>query len=75
MDRTPRGKTWDEIEASGKAFILKRGNKILVLFKKESERWAKAVRLILDGSVTNMKTKGLPGDGAPKFCLDYLKPY
>jgi len=66
-------KTWDEIDASGKAFMLKRGNKIIVLSKEESERWAKAVRPLLNEYVANMKTKGLPGDEALRFCLDYLK--
>lgn len=70
-----QGKTWDEIDSSGKAFMLKRGNKIIVLSKEESERWAKAVRPLLDEYVANMKTKGLPGDEALKFCLYYLKSY
>jgi TRAP-type C4-dicarboxylate transport system substrate-binding protein len=70
-----QGKTWDEIDASGKAFLLKRGNKIIVLSKEESERWAKAVRPLLDEYVTNAKAKGLPGEEALKFCLDYLKTH
>jgi len=70
-----QGKTWDEIDASGKAFLLKRGNKIIVLSKEESERWAKVVRPLLDEYVTNAKAKGLPGEEALKFCLDYLKTH
>jgi len=70
-----QGKTWDEIDASGKVFLLKRGNKIIVLSKEESERWAKAVRPLLDEYVTNAKAKGLPGEEALKFCLDYLKTH
>ena len=70
-----QGKTWDEIDASGKAFLLKRGNKIIVLSKEESERWAKAVSPLLDEYVTNAKAKGLPGEEALKFCLDYLKTH
>jgi hypothetical protein len=31
------------------------------------------VRPLLDEYVTNMKTKGLPGDQALNFCLDYIK--
>jgi TRAP-type C4-dicarboxylate transport system substrate-binding protein len=67
------GRAWDEIDKAGKDFTLKLGNKIISVSKEENERWAKAVRPILDDYVNNMKTKGLPGEEALKFCLDYLK--
>ena len=68
-----QGNVWDEIEKEGKDFILKKGNKIIPLSKEEEARWAAAVRPLLDEYVKNMKAKGLPGDKALKFCLDYLK--
>jgi len=68
-----QGKTWDEIDKEGRDYTLKLGNKIISLSKEENERWAKAVRPILDEYVNNMKTKGLPGDEALKFCIDTLK--
>jgi len=67
------GKLWDEIDKSGKAFTLKLGNQIISLPQEENQRWAKAVTPILDDYVNNMKGKGLPGDEALKFCMDYLK--
>jgi len=67
------GMLWDEIDKSGKAFTLKLGNQIISLPKEEDQRWAKAVRPILDDYVNNMKGKGLPGNEALKFCTDYLK--
>jgi len=67
------GKAWDEIDRLGKDFAIKLGNKLIPLSKEENERWAKAVRPILDDYVNNMKAKGLPGEEALKFCLDYLK--
>ena len=67
------GKKWDEIDKLGREFTLKLGNKIISLPKEEDERWAKAVRPILDDYVNNVKAKGLPGEEALKFCLDYLK--
>lgn len=70
-----QGKLWDEIDASGREFALKRGNKIIPLSKEESNRWAAAVKPLLDDYVVNMKAKGLPGDEALKFCLDYLKSH
>ena len=67
------GSLWDEIDKSGKAFTLKLGNQIISLPKEEDQRWARAVVPILDDYVNNMKGKGLPGDEALKFCMDYLK--
>jgi TRAP-type C4-dicarboxylate transport system substrate-binding protein len=71
IDKT--GKNWDEIEKSGREFALKLGNKIIPLSKEENQRWANAVRPVLDEYVKAMKEKGLPGEEALKFCLDFLK--
>jgi TRAP-type C4-dicarboxylate transport system substrate-binding protein len=67
------GMLWDGIDKSGKTFTLKLGNQIISFPKEEDQRWAQAVRPILDDYVNNMKGKGLPGNEALKFCLDYLK--
>jgi TRAP-type C4-dicarboxylate transport system substrate-binding protein len=67
------GKQWDEIEKAGREFTLKLGNQIIPLSPKENQRWAKAVRPIIDEYVEQMKAKGLPGEEALKFCLDELK--
>ena len=67
------GKLWDEIDKSGRGFTLKLGNQIIALPQGEDQRWAKAVGLILDDYVNNMQGKGLPGNEALKFCLEYLK--
>ena len=67
------GMLWDEVDKSGRAFTLKLGNQIISLPQDEDQRWAKAVQPILDDYVNNMKGKGLPGDEALKFCMDYLK--
>jgi len=66
------GKIWDQIDKSGKAFTLKLGNQILSLSADENKRWAEAVKPILQDYVNAMKTKGLPGDEALKFCQDTL---
>ena len=67
------GRLWEAIDKSGREYDLKRGNEIIVLPKEEDERWAKAVRPILDEYVANMKEKGLPGGEALKFSLSQLK--
>jgi TRAP-type C4-dicarboxylate transport system substrate-binding protein len=71
IDRT--GKVWDDIDKSGKEFSLKLGNKIIPLSKEENQKWSKAATPVLDEYVKAMKEKGLPGDEALKFCLDFLK--
>jgi TRAP-type C4-dicarboxylate transport system substrate-binding protein len=67
------GKTWDEIDASGKAFSQKQGGKVVTLSKEEGDRWVKAVQPVLNDYVTMAKSKDLPGDVVLKFALDYLK--
>jgi TRAP-type C4-dicarboxylate transport system substrate-binding protein len=71
IERT--GKAWDEIDASGKAFFVKRGGKVVTLSKAEGDRWVKAVKPVLDDYLKMTKSKGLPGDQALKFAQDYLK--
>jgi len=70
-----QGQTWDAIDKEGYEFTKKRGNKIIALSKEEDARWAAAVKPILDEYVKNMKAKGIPGDEAVKFCIDYLKAH
>jgi TRAP-type C4-dicarboxylate transport system substrate-binding protein len=68
-----QGKVWDEIDKSGLEFVKKRGNKIIALSKEEDARWRAAVRPVIENYIKSIKAKGLPGDEAVKFCLDYLK--
>jgi TRAP-type C4-dicarboxylate transport system substrate-binding protein len=67
------GKLWDEVDKSGKAFSLKLGNKIIPLSKEENQKWATAVKPVLEEYLKRMKEKGLPGEEALKFCLEFLK--
>jgi TRAP-type C4-dicarboxylate transport system substrate-binding protein len=66
---------WDDIEKSGKAYLVKRGNKIISLSKEEETRWVAKAQPIFDDYVKKMKEKGLPGEEALKFAMDYLQPY
>ena len=67
------GKGWDDIDKSGRDFVVKLGNKITPLSKEENQKWAKAVHPILNEYGKAMKEKGLPGEEVLKFCLDFLK--
>ena len=68
-----QGRQWDEIDNVGREYGGKRGIKIIKLSKEEDERWAKQVRPLLDDYVKETKQKGLPGDEALEFCINYLK--
>jgi len=69
------GRLWDQIDKEAKDYCLKKGNKVIVLTKEEDARWAVRIRPILDEYVKSMKAKGLPGEEALKFCLDYAKAH
>ncbi len=68
-----QGKVWDEIDKEGYAYSKARGNKVIALSKEEDAKWAKAVRPLLDEQIKTLKGKGLPGDEAVKFAVDFLK--
>lgn len=70
-----QGKLWDDIDIEGKEFAVKQGMKYISLSPEESARWAKAVTPILDDYVKDAKAKGIPGEEALKFCLDYIKTH
>ncbi len=67
-----QGKVWDEIDKEGYAYSKARGNKVIPLSKAEDDKWAKAVKPLLDDQIKVLKGKGLPTD-AMKFAQDYLK--
>ena len=70
IDKT--GKAWDEIDAEGVEFSKSKGHEFIQLSPQEDERWAKALLPLRDDYVKEMKQKGLPGDEALKFCVDWL---
>jgi len=69
------GMLWDEYDKEAKDYFIEKGGKVIVLSKTEADRWAQAVRPVLDDYLKEMKSKGLPGDEALKFCMDYLKAH
>jgi TRAP-type transport system periplasmic protein len=68
-----QARLWDEIDATGAEFFTQKGGKFVPLSKEEDARWAAAMKPIFDEYVKEMKTKGLPGEEALKFCQEYLK--
>ena len=66
---------WDKVDKDAKEWFINRGGKIIKISKEEDARWTKAVSPMIDEYVTNMKSKGLPGEEALKFCRDWLKSH
>ncbi len=67
------GALWDSTDIDGIKFITDKGVKMIALSKEEDARWAAAVKPLQNAYVEEMKAKGLPGEEALKFCLDYIK--
>lgn len=67
------GALWDQTDKDAVEFMKSKGVKFLPLSKEEDARWAAAVKHLQDDYVAAMKAKGLPGDQALKFCLDFIK--
>lgn len=64
---------WDKIDKDGAEFAKEKGVKVIPLSPSENGRFAEKVKPLLDDYAKNSKAKGLPGDEALKFCLDFLK--
>jgi len=67
------GALWDQTDKDAVEFMKSKGVKFLPLSKEEDARWAATVKHLQDDYVAAMKAKGLPGDQALKFCLDFIK--
>ena len=66
------GQAWDMMDAEGTEFAKSKGHQCIELSAEEDLKWGKLVLPIRDEYVAEMKQKGLPGDEALKFCLDWL---
>lgn len=67
------GKAWDDFDKAGAEFALSKGVKIIELPKAEDARWAEKVKPMLGDYVAATKGKGLPGEEALAFVLEWLK--
>ncbi|MDP3180113.1 MAG: TRAP transporter substrate-binding protein, partial [Spirochaetaceae bacterium] len=68
-----QAKLWVVGDANAKEFALQKGVKFLEVSKADQEATAAIMKPILESYVKMAKSKGLPGDEALNFCLDYIK--
>jgi TRAP-type C4-dicarboxylate transport system substrate-binding protein len=67
-----QGAAWDEIDKTAFDYVKSKGHNFITLPPAEQQRWAGAVKPLLDQYVKSMKARGLPGDQVLKFCQDWL---
>ena len=66
---------WDKADEEGRAYTLSLGNKIVPLSKEESDRWAAAVRPVIDEYAQKLEEKGLPGKKYVKEIQKLIKKH
>lgn len=64
---------WTWVDEDGLEFAKKTGQKLTYAGPAEEAKMHERMKPLLDAYVKSMKEKGLPGEEALKFCLDYLK--
>jgi TRAP-type C4-dicarboxylate transport system substrate-binding protein len=60
------GAAWDQADKDGREFVTQLKREFIALPVAEQQRWKAAVKPILDGYVSQAKTKNLPGDAMLK---------
>ncbi|MBW2598582.1 MAG: TRAP transporter substrate-binding protein [Deltaproteobacteria bacterium] len=69
------GDAWDKSDDEGRAYTLSKGNEIIVLSEEENQRWAEAVRPVIENYISSTEKKGLPGKKAVAQVKDLLAKY
>jgi TRAP-type C4-dicarboxylate transport system substrate-binding protein len=64
-------------EANEKAYVYlkKMGNTVVIVSDEEQAKTAAKMQPVFDDYVKRMKERGLPGEEALNFCLDFLKTH
>jgi len=69
------GKLWVELDGKAKEFATSKGVTFVTVSEQEQAVTVEKMKPIWDTYVQMAKSKGLPGDEALKFCLEYLKSH
>jgi len=68
-----QAKLWNELDDAAKTWASQKGVKFLEVSKADQAVTVALMKPILDKYVEMTKAKGLPGDEALKFCLDFIR--
>ena len=70
-----QGQLWNKLDKEAEEFVIQKGVKVLRASKADEAKVAEKMKPIFPEFVKDMKDKGLPGDEALKFVLDYIKTH
>ena len=70
-----QAKLWVQLDNSAKEYAIQKGVKFVRVTKEEEAKTAEKMKPILADYVKAMKAKGLPGEEALNFCLEYIKTH
>lgn len=70
-----QGLLWNQLDKDAKEYAIAKGVKFVKVSKEEEAKTTAKMKPILEKYVKDSKAKGLPGDEALKFCLDYIKTH
>ena len=70
-----QGKLWNQLDKEAKEYAMQKGVKFVRASKEEEAKTSAKMKPIQEKYAKTMKAKGLPGDEALKFCLDYIKAH
>lgn len=66
-------RAWSEVDDESREWSIKKGHKFTKASAEDEAKMRERMKPVLDAYVSDMKTKGLPGEDALKFCLDFVK--
>ncbi len=66
-------KMWSQIDDEAREFSVKKGHKFTKASPEDETKMREQMKPVFDAYVSDMKAKGLPGDEALKFSLDFVK--
>jgi len=66
-------KVWSQIDDEAREFSVKKGHKFTKASPEDETKMREQMKPVFDAYVSDMKAKGLPGDEALKFSLDFVK--
>jgi len=69
------GETWTELNKVGIEFGISKGMKVFNISPEEQKKSVEMVKPIFAAYVADMKSKGLPGEEALKFCREWLEAH
>jgi TRAP-type transport system periplasmic protein len=70
-----QGKLWNQLDKEGHDAARGRAVGFVEVSKREQAKWAEKVRPLYEKYLKEAAAKGLQGEEALKFCLDYVKSH